>query len=782
MSKKKKIAALVIFLIILGFGIWLVVSIAGRNEKEHITKQLAYKMLSLLEADKSVIQSAGDCFGDEAKDAWYEKYFNFMNEKGYADYSGGAKASYAAKQFTYGDMALYMEAKGLSFETVDEATGIDVSDYKSAKKMRKEHFDEIYDYLVAVEGSSDGLHTEELIICMTPSNTDSASKWQTYTDKGSYGFEGLALDRYIDCKIKAYVRGNEIAGVVVKLSDDIVYNNVWLEKGEENHVTAYIGGGKRQFDTGKLAADFSQTVGDIYIENGRVVSISLKNDTIDGKVLMASEEKIELEGYGALEVDENFHVYKTYGVIEELSVKDILVGYDLADFVVADGKICAAIISRTVTADNIRVLIMSTGFTSLFHERISLTGTGDFTVKYGDKTEKHKAGDIVDIYKDSSLLGDGRVIIESDTASGRIQILTVEKSYGNPSYRGRIEVASYDEGLVLVNDVLIEEYLYAVVPSEMPNRFGVEALKVQAVCARSYAYRQLLNNSYAKYGAHVDDSVNFQVYNNVQEKEEATEAVRETYGEVAAYDGNPITTYYYSTSCGHTSDNSVWGGSPDSCPYLKAVTVNPERENTDLSSEEAFAEFIRSTDETDFDYGYGYYRWSVKMSFSEITKSVNEYLYSRYCANPSQIKVLEDNKWVSKEIRSIGTVKSIEVSERSSGGAIMSMIIRGSEATIKVDNELNVRYLLCPHDNPITLLKGDTTTFYILPSAYCMFEEYEEKDGESGYVIRGGGYGHGIGMSQNAVSNMVKAGMKYDEILQFFFDGSTIMNVYADDE
>lgn len=781
MTKKKKIAVIVIFLIILGLGICLAVFITKKNESEHITRQLAYKMLSLLEADKNTIQSAPDSFGEQSEDMWYEKYFNYMNEMGYVDYSGIDKASYVMKAFTYGDMEKYLEIKGVSLSTVDEATGIDIASYKSGKKMRKKYFDEIYDYLVAVEGSQDGVHTEELIICMTPSNTDTAAKWQTYTSNGSYSFEGLALDRYIDRKIKVYVRDNEIVGIVVKLSDDVTYRNVWLENGEGNKITAYIGGAKRQFNTGTLAADFSQTVGDIYMESGKVVSISLKNDTIDGKVLMADNNKIEIEGYGILEVDEDFRVYKTYGVIEEMSVKDILVGYDITDFVVADHKICAAIISRTLTADNIRVLIMSTGFTSLFHERVSLTGTGDFTVKYGDVEEKHKAGDIVDIYKDSSLISDGRVIVESDSTSGRIQILTVEKSYGNPSYRGRIEVAAYDEGLVLINDVLIEEYLYAVVPSEMPNRFGVEALKVQAVCARSYAYRQLLNNSYSQYGAHVDDSVNFQVYNNVKEQEESTEAVRETYGEVAAYDGNPITTYYYSTSCGHTSDNSVWGGNPDSCPYLKATTVNPDRESTDLSSEEAFAEFISNTDETDFDYGFGYYRWSVQMSLSDITRSVNEYLYSRYCANPSQIQVLRGDKWVSQEIRNIGNVKSIKVQERSTGGAIMSMIIEGTEATIKVDNELNIRYLLCPHDNPITLLKGDTTTFYILPSAYCMFESYEEKDGESGYIIRGGGYGHGIGMSQNAVSNMVKEGMKYDEILQFFFEGSTIISVYEDE-
>ena len=63
-----------------------------------------------------------------------------------------------------------------------------------------------------------------------------------------------------------------------------------------------------------------------------------------------------------------------------------------------------------------------------------------------------------------------------------ITVLSVERSYGNPYYGGTLE----DNGLVIVNDLPLEEYLYHVVPSEMAG-FGVEALKVQAVCARSYA-------------------------------------------------------------------------------------------------------------------------------------------------------------------------------------------------------------------------------------------------------------------------------------------------------
>lgn len=771
---KKRLLVIVTVIGVFAITAALLILSVRKKQDSYISRSIASKMLVLLEADKAGAAQAPDCFEGKGTDEWYEKYINYMSLRGYGDFGSKREAN---KAFTYGDMKQYLTVRKISGEAVKEAAGMDPFAFKDGDKITREDFGEIYDYLVAVYGASGGVEQKTLIISGTPSNTEQAARWQAVTQEGIYGFEGLALDRYIDCKILVYARGGEIINVIAKLSDDVVYRNVWLEEGRGDRLVAYIGGIRREFAVGGLELEFSQTVGDIYVSGGSVSSVSVKKDSVSGKVLMVGEDRIELENYGVLELDEDFHVYKTYGVIEEVEPSEILVGYELADFVVADRKICAAVISRTLTADNIRVLIMSSGFTSIFHERVSLTGTTDFVVKYGDVEERHSAGDIVDIYKESSLLAQGRVIIEPDEIGGKIRVTSVEKAQGSPEYRGRLEVAEYDEGLVLVNDVLIEEYLYAVVPSEMPNRFGVEALKVQAVCARSYAYRQLKGNSYAKYGAHVDDSVNFQVYNNVNEQEDSTEAVRETYGEVAAYDGSPISTYYYSTSCGSTSNISVWGGNPDGAPYLTAKSVDPEHKDVDLSSEESFAAFIKSTDETDFDYGFGYYRWSVKMSLSEISESVNEYIYSRYCANPSSILVSRDGGWVNEEIRGVGKVTGLEVLERSTGGAVTLMVIYGTEATVRVSNELNIRYLLSPRDNPITLLKGDTTTFYILPSSYCLFEPYEE-DGETGYRIIGGGYGHGIGMSQNAVSNMVASGMKYDEILKFFFDGIELIDVY----
>ena len=78
----------------------------------------------------------------------------------------------------------------------------------------------------------------------------------------------------------------------------------------------------------------------------------------------------------------------------------------------------------------------------------------------------------------------------------------------------------------------------------MPASYELEALKAQAVCARTYAYRQILGNSYSQYGAHVDDSTGFQVYNNTEESASTTEAVNATYGQMLFYEGRAIEAFY----------------------------------------------------------------------------------------------------------------------------------------------------------------------------------------------------------------------------------------------
>ncbi len=93
------------------------------------------------------------------------------------------------------------------------------------------------------------------------------------------------------------------------------------------------------------------------------------------------------------------------------------------------------------------------------------------------------------------------------------------------------------------------------------------------MCARTYAYRQIQGNAYGQYGAHVDDSTNFQVYNNISTSERTDQAVNETCGQMLFYNDKPIEAFYYSTSCGHGADGSVWGNEGAALPYLRSMQI-----------------------------------------------------------------------------------------------------------------------------------------------------------------------------------------------------------------
>ena len=132
----------------------------------------------------------------------------------------------------------------------------------------------------------------------------------------------------------------------------------------------------------------------------------------------------------------------------------------------------------------------------------------------------------------------------------------------SPRYRGDLVVkpsSTNSRAMRIINIVKIEDYLKQVVPSEMPQSFGLEALKAQAVAARTYALSDYIKDRYAKDGFHVKDTTESQVYNNQVENDDANKAIEMTEGEVLLYNGKPIDAKYFSTSSGFTeAANYVW--------------------------------------------------------------------------------------------------------------------------------------------------------------------------------------------------------------------------------
>ena len=135
-------------------------------------------------------------------------------------------------------------------------------------------------------------------------------------------------------------------------------------------------------------------------------------------------------------------------------------------------------------------------------------------------------------------------------------------------YRGTIQVDRVGKRLRAINVVGLEQYLYGVVPAEVPDDWAPEVLKAQAVAARSYAIAtRKLSGAFDLF-----PDVRSQVYRGVDEEEDSTNAaVDETAGQVLTYAGRPIIAYFHSTSGGRTASvQDVWAGSKPT-PYLTGV-------------------------------------------------------------------------------------------------------------------------------------------------------------------------------------------------------------------
>lgn len=579
--------------------------------------------------------------------------------------------------------------------------------------------------------------------------------------------------------VQVFYRGTEQAPSQEKGEEKesgILYN-VWIEKGTGHDITIFSEGKSIQYQTKhKLSEEVENVVGDVQLENGVVTKVSVKPDKITGKVLVGNEDYIELEGRGKVTLDENYKVYRIYDGIASEMLSSVVVGYSNAEFVVADGKICAALLTKPVEPKNIRVLLTQDGTKGKFHKKVSVKSAGGLKISCNGQEKQYKENEEVTIDEKNDWLKEGHLIIKPAKKNEKITITSIKRNGEHPSYRGTIEIADLEDGMVVVNELSLEEYLYAVIPSEMPTSYGVEALKVQAVCARSYAYTQLLANSCRAYSAHMDDTVSYQVYNNVPENDISIQAVDETKDMVLKYNNKVITAYYFSTSCGHTSSvEDVWNMT-EGKEYLVGRLQNSSEKTMDLTTDESFEKFLDNKELITYDSSFPWYRWNVTIDAKDIQKLLDLKLAERYENNPEQIltKSKETGEYISIPVGTVGEVKDIQVIERKTGGIVTGIRITGSNQTVEIYSEYNIRILLGPVWDTITRQDESTVNeMSLLPSAFFVIHKKKTEDGIT-FKIRGGGYGHGVGMSQNGVKSMTLAGKKFEEILEHYYPGVVI--------
>ncbi len=557
----------------------------------------------------------------------------------------------------------------------------------------------------------------------------------------------------------------------------VILDNVWLVEASGNEVKVLYGEEEVSYRTASpLQNRISSCIVDLTVDKGVVTGLVVQQDAIEAKVLRVGSAFVELEGYGVLELEENSRVYRMYDGVEEASWSDVLVGYTTSSFVLADNKVCAALIQKPVEVTAIRVLIQTSSYGGYYHDVLECGSEAGFYISDGvGRTEWKEGGEKVEITAELVKEYGGRIYLGTDAEEGRLALYNIKRAAGTPSYRGTIEVALVEDKLLVVNELSLEEYLYGVLPSEMPESFGAEALKAQAVCARSYACNQLLANRYSAYGAHVDDSMNCQVYQNYGETAASVEAVKATFGRVLSRAGECITAYYFSCSYGHTSDSfDVWG--EDTGTRFMGVVQAEDDKTGNLSQTPDFTAFLDSEREW-YDAESVWFRWSTVLG-AELNERILQRLQERQEAVPDMIlkKVSQNGdemRFEPGKVENFGALEDIIIAERADSGLVTKVILVGSEATYLVQKEYNIRYVLAPM-NVVYLRDGSTTSnMNLLPSGYFTLEK-----GPNFFSVRGGGHGHGAGMSQYGAKYLAAKGKTYEEILRHYYRDTDITYLY----
>ena len=274
---------------------------------------------------------------------------------------------------------------------------------------------------------------------------------------------------------------------------------------------------------------------------------------------------------------------------------------------------------------------------------------------------------------------------------------------GDRWYRGRTHLIPHKGGITAINYVNLESYLYSVIGAEMNGNWPQEALKAQAVAARSYALHKRQENSNDFYD--LGDNQVWQVYQGIKTESPGTyAAVDGTQGQVLTYNGQVILALFHSSSGGHTENvEDVWS---NPLPYLRAVP--------------------------DFDQDAPVYQWTESFTQTEL----------------------------KQRISGVGNIISMTPEKTTPHGSVI---------TIKVLGDGGVKTL---EGTDITAALGLKSTRFSVSA--------QKSDGQkipASFQITGKGFGHAVGMSQWGAYNLARNGYNYQQILLYYYQGSTLAKI-----
>lgn len=304
--------------------------------------------------------------------------------------------------------------------------------------------------------------------------------------------------------------------------------------------------------------------------------------------------------------------------------------------------------------------------------------------------------------------------------------------YNNRRYRGELIISATDTGILVVNRLLVEDYLRGVVPIEIGTRQAgdIAAIEAQVIAARSYSYMRIPSTGSAPpvRGWNMTSGVQFQVYAGMDvEHPLVNQAIDATSGLVLRYNGLVVDAPYFSSCGGRTAGPSeVWSGT-SSQPWLQPVDdIDPRtgRPYCDLSPRN---------------------HWKVELDEPRLKEVVRRALQTAGARNPRS-----------------AVVRRLEVGGKTASGRASTIVL----ATDRGDLTIGAR--------DIRSLLADSRGA-ILPSTYFSVDHESQAGGKLKVVtLSGAGNGHGVGMCQWGAIGRARAGIDARSILQHYYPGTVI--------
>ncbi|MBA7490269.1 hypothetical protein ES702_00806 [subsurface metagenome] len=347
-------------------------------------------------------------------------------------------------------------------------------------------------------------------------------------------------------------------------------------------------------------------------------------------------------------------------------------------------------------------------------------------------------------------------------------------------YRGSIEINIDKEyrKFNIINIIGIEEYLYGVLKKEISPRWPAEALKAQAVAARTFAIFNM--NKYIDKGYNICASTNSQAYGGVNHEDPLTNrAIDETRGMIIAYKGKPINAVYHSDSGGYTEDSeNVWGSF---LPYLRSVKSK-------------FEEKVSPPHHT----------WTCSIDEKDLTKKLQKQGYKvNSVVSIEPVKKSKTGR-ISELVFVIDNNEVINMKANDFRSLIGANLIRSTLFNIKViGKEINIakdtedkkeiedKEEQGESMKEILEQKKDWTIKELLELMMKRKEEREKEKAEKipeveivksntplTFIFSGSGNGHGVGMSQWGAYGMALQGSRYQDILKYYYQGINIIKKY----